>query len=155
MENQDFTDFDAFRASIQQLDGRWLLNGGSDWRWHRTSLKVGERSWSDRKPLWSNVTVSRSTFRNWPRTRAFQSEHCDPRSMTAEIVRRSHHESLRAAGGEVREAGWGSACRRGAGGRFSPPDRSESGPCLWLFSGQKKISTMGLFEVELRRLLVY
>jgi AraC family ethanolamine operon transcriptional activator len=42
MKRQDFTDFDAFRATIQQLDGGWLLNGGKDWRWHRTSLKVRE-----------------------------------------------------------------------------------------------------------------
>jgi len=32
MERQDFTDFDAFRTTIQQLDGGWLLNGGKDWR---------------------------------------------------------------------------------------------------------------------------
>jgi hypothetical protein len=40
MQRQDFTDFDVFRTTIQQLDGGWLLNGGKDWRWHRTSLKV-------------------------------------------------------------------------------------------------------------------
>jgi AraC family ethanolamine operon transcriptional activator len=42
MQRQDFTDFDVFRSTIQQLDGGWLLNGGRDWRWHRTSLKVGD-----------------------------------------------------------------------------------------------------------------
>jgi hypothetical protein len=39
-ETQEITDSDAFLATIQQLDGEWLLNGGKDWRWHRTSLKV-------------------------------------------------------------------------------------------------------------------
>jgi AraC family ethanolamine operon transcriptional activator len=42
MQREDFTDYEAFRASIQQVDGGWLLNGGKDWRWHRTSLKVGD-----------------------------------------------------------------------------------------------------------------
>jgi hypothetical protein len=42
MQREDFTDFEAWRASIQQVDGAWLLNGGKDWRWHNTSLKVGD-----------------------------------------------------------------------------------------------------------------
>jgi hypothetical protein len=42
MEREDFTDYEAFRASIQQVDGAWLLNGGNDWRWQRTSLKLGD-----------------------------------------------------------------------------------------------------------------
>jgi AraC family ethanolamine operon transcriptional activator len=42
MKREDFTDYEAFRASIQQVDGGWLLNGGNDWRWHRTSLEVGD-----------------------------------------------------------------------------------------------------------------
>jgi hypothetical protein len=40
MGRQSFTNIDAFRTTIQQLDGGWLLNGGRDWRWHRTSVKV-------------------------------------------------------------------------------------------------------------------
>ncbi len=42
MQREDFTDYESFRASIQQVDGGWLLNGGKDWRWHRTSLEVGD-----------------------------------------------------------------------------------------------------------------
>ena len=42
MKREDFTDYEAFRASIQQVDGGWLLNGGNDWRWHLTSLEVGD-----------------------------------------------------------------------------------------------------------------
>jgi len=42
MQRDDFTDYEAWRASIQQVDGAWLLNGGKDWRWHNTSLKVGD-----------------------------------------------------------------------------------------------------------------
>jgi AraC family ethanolamine operon transcriptional activator len=41
MNIQDYTDFEEFRATIEQLDGRWLLNGGKDWHWRHTSLKVG------------------------------------------------------------------------------------------------------------------
>jgi hypothetical protein len=29
MNIQDYTDFEEFRAMIEQLDGRWLLNGGN------------------------------------------------------------------------------------------------------------------------------
>jgi AraC family ethanolamine operon transcriptional activator len=42
MKDDDFTDFEEFRSTIQQLDGEWLLNGGNDWRWHCTALKLGE-----------------------------------------------------------------------------------------------------------------
>jgi len=42
MKRDDFTDYEAFRASIQQVGGGWLLNGGKNWRWHRTSLAVGD-----------------------------------------------------------------------------------------------------------------
>jgi len=44
MERATFTDFDAFRATNPDLDGRWLINGGSTWRWSTDSLVVGESS---------------------------------------------------------------------------------------------------------------
>jgi hypothetical protein len=30
MKREDFTDYEAFRASIQQVGGGWLLNGGNE-----------------------------------------------------------------------------------------------------------------------------
>jgi hypothetical protein len=42
MRRETFTDFDAFRATNPQVDGEWLINGGSDWHWTTESLGVGQ-----------------------------------------------------------------------------------------------------------------
>ena len=42
MERATFTDFDAFRATNPQVDGQWLINGGSNWCWITDSLAVGQ-----------------------------------------------------------------------------------------------------------------
>jgi AraC family ethanolamine operon transcriptional activator len=42
MRRETFTDFDAFRATNPQVDGEWLINGGTDWRWITESLNVGQ-----------------------------------------------------------------------------------------------------------------
>ena len=42
MRRETFTDFDEFRATNPQVDGEWLINGGSDWRWMTESLNVGQ-----------------------------------------------------------------------------------------------------------------
>lgn len=41
MKQETFTDFDAFRASNAQVEGQWLINGGTDWLWRTESLAVG------------------------------------------------------------------------------------------------------------------
>jgi AraC family ethanolamine operon transcriptional activator len=42
MTTRVFTDFDEFRATNAQIDGEWLLNGGSEWGWRTDSVDAGE-----------------------------------------------------------------------------------------------------------------
>jgi hypothetical protein len=42
MKQDTFTDFDAFRAPNPQVEGQWLINGGTDWLWRTESLASGD-----------------------------------------------------------------------------------------------------------------
>lgn len=41
MTTRTYKDFDEFRATNPQLEGQWLLNGGTNWGWRTDSVQTG------------------------------------------------------------------------------------------------------------------